>query len=380
MDQVQKKKWLVCALTALLIAVASGIGWYLYAGRTNPPPAQSSHSIPADRAAQLHKRAISFLYQACLQQQRLYAVLAQGIRTNHFENYQRELNAVHNLADTCPADALEIERQLAAALRRGAANAEKARKEAEAAFAVIFHPDTLRNIPFEMAKGGLFRLEKATPENLTLRAASSQEIRSLPLTHAPTRAEFLLRASRKVPELRFFLELRYGEHPEQLERLSPEGIWREIYPQVIRDLDIPLENLVLPEEITPKIDRYSYNMIANAIASGQTAAAIRMLQDGADPNLAAPDDQTLLMLAARDGHDELVLLLLKKGADPNKRNQLTRTALMQAVSGDHFQTAKLLLDYHADPNARDEITKRRLVDQVRTPIMRALLKVYGAKE
>ncbi len=377
MDLRRKKKRLVCALTALLIAAASGIGWYLYAGRST---ASAQQPISADRAAQLQNRALSFLYQASLQQQQLYAVLVRGIRTNHFEDYQQELNAVNNLADSCPTDALETERQVAAALRRGAANAEKARKEAEAAFAVIFHPDTLRDIPFEMARGGLFRLGKATPENLTLRGASNQNIRSLPLTHAPTRAEFLLRASRKVPELRFFLELRYGEHPERLARVTPDGIWREIYPQVVRDLDIPLENVLLPEDITPKIDRYTYNMLANAIASGQTAAAIRMLKDGADPNLAAPNGQTLLMLAAWDGHDELVQLLLEKGADPNKRNQLTRTALMQAVRGDHFQAAKLLLDYHADPNARDEITGRRLIEQVRTPSMRALLKVYGAEE
>ena len=314
MNPVRKKKWPGRILTVLLIAVASGIGWYLYAGRSTPAPAKTDDPVPTDHATQLQERAAAFQQQAGLQQQQLWVALGRGTRTDDWQPYQRELTAAGNLADACPADALESERHIAAALRRGIAQAEEARKEAEAAFTILFHTDALRGIPFEIPGNGLFQVEHATPETLTLRAVNRPDTRSLPLANAPTRQEFLLRAARKVPDLCFFLELRYGEHPHQLQELVPPGVWQQIYPRIARELNIPLADVPLPEASKPRTDRYTYDTLANAITSGQIAAAIRMLKDGADPDLAAANGQTLLMLAAGEGRDELVRLLLEKGA------------------------------------------------------------------
>jgi cytohesin len=61
--------------------------------------------------------------------------------------------------------------------------------------------------------------------------------------------------------------------------------------------------------------------------------------------------KTVLMHAAREGHNEIVKLLLASGAEVNVETD-EGTALMMAITGGHVETTRLLLAASADVNAR----------------------------
>jgi ankyrin repeat protein len=64
-------------------------------------------------------------------------------------------------------------------------------------------------------------------------------------------------------------------------------------------------------------------------------------------------DVTPLMVAAEEGHDEIVEALLDAGADVNAEDSLKRTAMMIAIRWKQEAIASRLLDAGADPNAKD---------------------------
>jgi uncharacterized protein len=78
--------------------------------------------------------------------------------------------------------------------------------------------------------------------------------------------------------------------------------------------------------------------------------------------------QTLLLLAARLGHDKILLLLLERGADIGYRNKMngsrSQTALHLAVAAQHLSTVRLLLERDADVNASDGIGWTPLMNAV----------------
>ena len=90
-------------------------------------------------------------------------------------------------------------------------------------------------------------------------------------------------------------------------------------------------------------------------ASGDRAGVERLLA-------AAPDSisstnrvgATPLILAARDGHTEMIELLIAKGADPNQPGHGGLTALHHAVNCNHDTAFAALLDHGADVNQRDD--------------------------
>ena len=61
-----------------------------------------------------------------------------------------------------------------------------------------------------------------------------------------------------------------------------------------------------------------------------------------------------LLYAATGGKDDIVLLLLNVGADINARSENGTTPLMMAVRGAHLSTVKLLLERGANPNLKNE--------------------------
>ena len=75
---------------------------------------------------------------------------------------------------------------------------------------------------------------------------------------------------------------------------------------------------------------------------------------GADPNDADGDDRTPLMIAAAEGHEQIVKLLLDSGADINKVDEYGETPLFTAAAEGHEQIVKLLLDSGADINKTNE--------------------------
>lgn len=76
----------------------------------------------------------------------------------------------------------------------------------------------------------------------------------------------------------------------------------------------------------------------------------------ADINQKFPDgackDWSPIIVAAAEGHLEMVKLLIAKGADVNATNAFGRTALMFASKYGFLGIVKALLNAHADPNIR----------------------------
>ena len=59
------------------------------------------------------------------------------------------------------------------------------------------------------------------------------------------------------------------------------------------------------------------------------------------------------MMAAFNGHTEILELLIEFGARVAARDASGRTALIYCASGPHPETVRALLDHGADPNSRD---------------------------
>ncbi len=92
--------------------------------------------------------------------------------------------------------------------------------------------------------------------------------------------------------------------------------------------------------------------LANAIKSGQRAAAIEMIaKKSADVNAAEADGSTPLLWAASLNDLDLTVRLIKAGANPKSRNQLGATPLGEAALNSNTEMMKALLAAGADPNA-----------------------------
>ena len=78
-----------------------------------------------------------------------------------------------------------------------------------------------------------------------------------------------------------------------------------------------------------------------------------LLNQGADPNLAARNGDTPLILAARVGFDTAVDWLLSMDARVNEKNRAGETALIAAVQQRRGGVVKVLLEHGADPDITD---------------------------
>src|SRR6266545_2137827 len=79
-----------------------------------------------------------------------------------------------------------------------------------------------------------------------------------------------------------------------------------------------------------------------AARQGHTEVVELLLAAGESPRAAYRNDLTALMWAAAYGHAGTVKLLLGRGADANARDNRGKTALAMAVEGRHEETAQLL--------------------------------------
>lgn len=86
-----------------------------------------------------------------------------------------------------------------------------------------------------------------------------------------------------------------------------------------------------------------------AAQNGDLDEAMRVLPFGADPNsIDEQSEQSVLMIAAGRGHDEMVKILLRFGADPNAVDRRAgASALHKACQGGHFESAKTLVENRA---------------------------------
>lgn len=77
---------------------------------------------------------------------------------------------------------------------------------------------------------------------------------------------------------------------------------------------------------------------------------IQIIKNTSIPDVDATNTkrETLLYLAAANGHSEIVKYLLERGAEPKIRNSNGQTALMAAARGGHLDVIKLLCDESYD--------------------------------
>jgi ankyrin repeat protein len=116
----------------------------------------------------------------------------------------------------------------------------------------------------------------------------------------------------------------------------------------------------------------------SAVRHDDLATARRLLQEGADPNLATRHGVRPLSLAAANGNEAMIRLLVAGGADPDARDGRGEPMLMAAVDSGEPAAVNALLELGADVDARDphyEQTALMLAAQAgSTEIAKALIR------
>ena len=87
----------------------------------------------------------------------------------------------------------------------------------------------------------------------------------------------------------------------------------------------------------------------DAARQGDSATLVRYLDAGVPFTLTNAAGDSLLMLAAYNGHPAIVRDLLARGADPDQANDRGQTPLAGAVFKGHTDVVRLLVDAGADP-------------------------------
>jgi hypothetical protein len=103
-----------------------------------------------------------------------------------------------------------------------------------------------------------------------------------------------------------------------------------------------------------------------AVLGDEAGKLRKLLQDGADPNLIAPDGDSLLMHAVRNSDINVVKVLLDAGADPNLQGENSWTPLKGAIYAGRIDVARLLLARGADSTdlAPDGLTALALAQRL----------------
>ena len=86
----------------------------------------------------------------------------------------------------------------------------------------------------------------------------------------------------------------------------------------------------------------SMEKLMEAVERGDAAETASYLARGLDPNTSDAKGQTILMVASRLGHIEVVKALLSRRADPNRQTAHGDTALMVASLAGQLEVVKLL--------------------------------------
>jgi ankyrin repeat protein len=93
------------------------------------------------------------------------------------------------------------------------------------------------------------------------------------------------------------------------------------------------------------------HMLFDLARAGDAERLGEYLDAGLTPNLTNDKGDTLLILAAYQGHPEAVQVLLDHGAEVGRANDRGQTALAAAVFKQSAPTVSALLVAGADPNA-----------------------------
>ncbi|KAI0631393.1 ankyrin, partial [Trametes polyzona] len=114
----------------------------------------------------------------------------------------------------------------------------------------------------------------------------------------------------------------------------------------------------------------------DAARDNNSEVLLQAVGAGLPPNLTNDKGNTLLMLAAYNGHANLVRELLAKGADPNAANDQGQTPLAGAVFKGHDDVVRVLVEGGADPR----LGTPTAIQTARIFKKQDLLTVMGATE
>jgi ankyrin repeat protein len=92
----------------------------------------------------------------------------------------------------------------------------------------------------------------------------------------------------------------------------------------------------------------SLDDVMKAVEAGRIAEVATLLDRGLDVNTSDKEGNTLLMLAGRYGHPDLVRLILSRRADVARRNRYGDSALMMASLKGDLAAVKVLVDAGAE--------------------------------
>lgn len=102
--------------------------------------------------------------------------------------------------------------------------------------------------------------------------------------------------------------------------------------------------------LPPVAGAQSLEKLLRAVESGDAKEVSAELDRGLDVNSVGPEGVTILMMAARLGHEPVVGLLLERRAALERRTARGDTALMMASLGGHLEIAKRLIAAGAQVN------------------------------
>lgn len=107
----------------------------------------------------------------------------------------------------------------------------------------------------------------------------------------------------------------------------------------------------------PAINKKDLQELMKAAADGNVARVNALLNKGIDVNVKYLRDEspwsgkTALMVAAQNGHSEVIQALIRRKANVNLKHYSDLTALMLAAGAGHTEAVKELLAAGANPNA-----------------------------
>jgi ankyrin repeat protein len=131
---------------------------------------------------------------------------------------------------------------------------------------------------------------------------------------------------------------------------------------------------------SPAIAVWADSPLADLIESDRRAAALELIDEGADVNAAQGDGTTPLHWAAYKLDAELVRVLLARGAKPDAKNLYGSSPLGEAVKAGNVELARMLLKAGADvdaPNVDGETTLMLAARAGSVAVARLLLE-HGA--
>ena len=117
-----------------------------------------------------------------------------------------------------------------------------------------------------------------------------------------------------------------------------------------------------------------------AIYAGNKARLIKLIHSGVDINTADEEGNSLLMMAAWHGKEDIARWLLD-GAVVDQKDNYSKTALIYAADQGHANVVKLLLQHGADVNQTDELAQWKPLDYAAArdheDVVRIILNLRG---